>query len=126
MTADPTSSPRRSGGRRSAGRAPRRAPAGTTAPTTESSPDSARATKLRVEGKELLIVSVPALDARLPSRLTAAESEVMRLMLQGKTNGDIAKQRQTSVRTVANQAASIYRKLGVHGRAELGRRLLPD
>lgn len=51
--------------------------------------------------------------------LTAAEREVAAAILEGKSNAAIAKQRKSAVRTVANQVASIFRKLGVHSRGEL-------
>jgi DNA-binding NarL/FixJ family response regulator len=43
----------------------------------------------------------------------------MQLVLEGKSNQEIAKSRRTAVRTVANQVASIFRKLGVGSRSEL-------
>ncbi len=40
-------------------------------------------------------------------------------VLAGKSNADIARARDTSTRTVANQLASIYGKLGISSRHEL-------
>lgn len=51
--------------------------------------------------------------------LTAAEREVTALLLEGASNAEIAATRRTSERTVANQVASILRKLGVAGRSEV-------
>ncbi len=51
--------------------------------------------------------------------LTAAETAVLALLLEGASNADIARRRASSVRTVANQVASIFRKHGVRSRAEL-------
>jgi DNA-binding CsgD family transcriptional regulator len=51
--------------------------------------------------------------------LTAAEREVTLAALSGLSNAGIAKQRGSSPRTVANQLALVFRKLGVHSRAEL-------
>lgn len=51
--------------------------------------------------------------------LTAAEQEVMAQAIRGASNADIAERRGTSTRTVANQLASIYRKLGLCSRTEL-------
>ena len=48
---------------------------------------------------------------------------MVRLLLDGKSNKAIAAARATSERTVANQLASIYRKLGVNSRSELASRL---
>jgi DNA-binding NarL/FixJ family response regulator len=52
-------------------------------------------------------------------RLSKAERVVLEAMLAGRTNEAIAKDRGTSVHTVGNQVASIFRKLGVSSRAEL-------
>lgn len=51
--------------------------------------------------------------------LTAAEQAVCRLVLQGRSNGEIAEARGTSKRTVANQLQSVYIKVGVRGRRQL-------
>jgi DNA-binding NarL/FixJ family response regulator len=51
--------------------------------------------------------------------LTDAEAEVVRLALAGLGNAEIARRRGTCERTVANQLASIFRKLGVASRSEL-------
>lgn len=51
--------------------------------------------------------------------LTAAESEVAALVLAGRRNAEIAAARGTSLRTVANQVASVFRKLGVGSRLHL-------
>ena len=62
-----------------------------------------------------------ALDLPEPSRpLTCAEREVAMGLLRGWTLDRIANHRKTSMRTTANQVASIYRKLGVSSRLELG------
>ncbi len=51
--------------------------------------------------------------------LTDAERAVARLALEGHTNVAIAGQRGSSPRTVANQLASAYQKLGVSSRRQL-------
>jgi DNA-binding NarL/FixJ family response regulator len=51
--------------------------------------------------------------------LTAAEREVARCAGAGMSNLAIAEQRRTAVRTVANQIASVLRKLCVGSRAAL-------
>lgn len=56
---------------------------------------------------------------RLPECLTAAEAEVARLALEGLSNELIADRRAVRVRTVSNQLASVFLKLGVRTRAEL-------
>ena len=52
--------------------------------------------------------------------LTPAEAEVAALALIGLSNADIATRRQSSTRTVANQMSSIFRKLDIASRGELG------
>lgn len=51
--------------------------------------------------------------------LTDAESAVVRAMLEAKSNAEIATERSCAVRTIANQVASVFRKLGVRSRSEL-------
>lgn len=79
-------------------------------------------TTFRWAGQTFAVVSEDA-----PSRpgpvLTPAEREVMALLLAGKSNGEIARQRKTAVRTVANQVASLFRKFGVGSRAALAARV---
>jgi DNA-binding CsgD family transcriptional regulator len=51
--------------------------------------------------------------------LSPAEVAVAQLLLAGKSNASIACARGTSVRTVANQVANIFKKLDVTSRSEL-------
>jgi len=51
--------------------------------------------------------------------LSSAERAVASLAAAGRSNQAIAATRATSARTVANQLARIYRKLGIGSRAEL-------
>lgn len=64
-----------------------------------------------------LYLSLEALGSH--ARLTDAERQVVMGVLHGRTNAAIALGRRTSRRTVANQLAAIYRKLGVSSRWEL-------
>jgi ATP/maltotriose-dependent transcriptional regulator MalT len=48
--------------------------------------------------------------------LTRRERDVLRLLAQGRSNDDIAKELVLSVRTVESHVASIYAKIGVSGR----------
>jgi DNA-binding CsgD family transcriptional regulator len=64
-------------------------------------------------------VTVGRPDGVLTAWLAPAEHAVINLLIEGQTYAEIAKNRQTSVRTVANQVASGFRRLGVSGRAEL-------
>jgi DNA-binding CsgD family transcriptional regulator len=51
--------------------------------------------------------------------LTRAERDVALLVLAGNSHDDIAKIRGRATRTIANQVASVFRKLGVASRTEL-------
>jgi DNA-binding NarL/FixJ family response regulator len=70
-------------------------------------------------GKDWFVLSLPSPAEWLPSELTEAERDVAALVLEGLSNRAIAQHRKTSVRTVANQIASVFRKLKVAGRTEL-------
>ena len=61
--------------------------------------------------------SLPETDWRDP--LTPAEIDVVEDVLAGLGNAQIAGKRTSSPRTVANQLASIYKKLRVRSRLEL-------
>jgi DNA-binding NarL/FixJ family response regulator len=58
----------------------------------------------------------------VPGTLSPAEADVVRAIIRGATNEQIAVERSRSIRTVANQVASAFRKLGVGSRGELYRR----
>lgn len=51
--------------------------------------------------------------------LSEGERAVCALLVTGASNAEIAAARQTSPRTVANQVASLFKKLGVASRFEL-------
>jgi DNA-binding NarL/FixJ family response regulator len=89
-------------------------------------PEGVRARTFTFQNGEYLVLSyaVPALMA--PRGLTAAEWAVAQAAARGRTNSEIARERGTSVRTVANQLVSLYRKLSVGSRAELVRALIAD
>jgi DNA-binding CsgD family transcriptional regulator len=58
--------------------------------------------------------------------LTPAEREVALLQLKGLRHKTIADLRQTSERTVRQQALSVYRKSGLNGRSDLAAFFLED
>jgi DNA-binding NarL/FixJ family response regulator len=60
--------------------------------------------------------------SRFDAVLTRAERSVVALALEGKTNAEIARTRGRSERTIANQLACAFRKLGIGSRAELAAR----
>ena len=60
------------------------------------------------------LVRKPSTDARL----TPVEWELLRDLSHGLSNGEIARRRGVSIRTVANQMGQLFRKLGVHSRLD--------
>jgi DNA-binding CsgD family transcriptional regulator len=74
-------------------------------------------------GSEYVVVSLPRPNVLLPTSLTDAERAVVAALLLGRSNGEIAESRRVALRTVANQVASIFRKLEVSSRVELIRKL---
>jgi DNA-binding NarL/FixJ family response regulator len=82
----------------------------------------------RAEGDEDTFrapLSTPAaeLPARRPIRLTRTENEIVRDIVGGRSNVEIAQSRQRSVHTVANHVSTILRKLSLGSRRELAARL---
>jgi DNA-binding NarL/FixJ family response regulator len=70
--------------------------------------------------EELVVFSWDIVEP--PSQLTAAEREVLVRLVRGESNQAIATARKTSVRTIANQVASLLRKTGATSRFDLIRR----
>lgn len=84
--------------------------------------DAARgeAERWRAEARDLLAGLGAAVDAQFERwELTAAEREVGLLLLKGLSHKEVAAVRETSERTVRQQALAVYRKAGLGGRAEL-------
>lgn len=59
-------------------------------------------------------------------RLSKAEAEIALLLLKGLSLKEIATLRETSERTVREQARAVYRKAGLAGRSELSAFFLED
>jgi DNA-binding NarL/FixJ family response regulator len=66
-----------------------------------------------------LLVSFPIPNADFEGALTETETQIAQGILAGLSHADIARRRGTAPRTIANQVASIYKKLGVGSRLEL-------
>ena len=73
---------------------------------------------LESEDGELAVLSF-TLPGDNAISLSSAESDVARHILAGRSNSEIAVLRRCSTRTVANQVASLFQKLGVRSRLEL-------
>ncbi len=94
------------------------------APRIDAPPDLV-AREVEVGGERFALLEWPrssAADAAPPG-LTRAEAAVAQLAAAGRSNAAIAAARGAAARTVANQLASAFRKLGVRSRAELCARL---
>lgn len=72
-----------------------------------------------LDGETYLVLQWTPPAPRPGVPLTTAERAVAALVAGGATNEEIARTRKTSVRTVANQIASIMRKLGVSSRVAI-------
>jgi len=73
----------------------------------------------RVRAELARCVTVP----RRPTELTPAERRVAELAASGMTNRDVASALFVSPKTVEVNLSRVYRKLGIHSRAELGRHM---
>jgi DNA-binding CsgD family transcriptional regulator len=83
--------------------------------------------KWRSEAQELLRGLGAAIDRQFDRwGLSPAEREVGLLLLKGLSLKEAAEARQTSERTVRQQALAVYRKAGLAGRAELAAFFLED
>jgi len=79
------------------------------------------------EAKDVLKGLGAAIDSQFDKwALTPAERDVALLQLKGLRHKEIAELRQTSERTVRQQALSIYRKAGLGGRSDLAAFFLED
>jgi DNA-binding CsgD family transcriptional regulator len=73
---------------------------------------------LEVRSEHYALITLATRPGPIPA-LTESEQAVSAMVLAGHSNAEIARHRQTAVRTVANQLASIFHKLGVRSRVEL-------
>jgi DNA-binding CsgD family transcriptional regulator len=79
----------------------------------------ARLAEQQLLGEGLAVGSYPLADEGHFGPLSAAQRDVAVLLLQGGTYAEIAAQRGSAERTIANQAQAIYRKLAVRSRVEM-------
>jgi DNA-binding CsgD family transcriptional regulator len=78
-----------------------------------------RRAQMEARGQRSCRVSVEVPGRTLRDRLAPSEWKVASLAIEGATYRDIARERGRSERTVANQLAAAFDKLGISGRAEL-------
>lgn len=75
--------------------------------------------------RSLLPTSVPErLAAICDGSLSPRELEVARLVIEGRTVGEVARELVVSENTVKSHLASVYRKTGTRGRADLSAKVL--
>jgi DNA-binding NarL/FixJ family response regulator len=74
---------------------------------------------LKHQGEDYVVFSHPLVRPPSFAELTRAELEVVEGVLAGHAMPVLARRREVSQRTVANQLARAYRKLGVASRHEL-------
>jgi DNA-binding NarL/FixJ family response regulator len=87
----------------------------------------AESDRWRREANDVLRGLGAAIDTQFARwELSSAEREVALLLLKGLAHKEIAEVRQTSERTVRQQANAVYRKAGISGRAELSAFFLED
>ena len=81
--------------------------------------DSGRAAEFQYCADRYRVLCVPSPYTLFDRFLSPAEKAVMRMRLEGKSHAEIAARRQTSRRTVANQVATAFHRLGVSCRSDL-------
>jgi DNA-binding CsgD family transcriptional regulator len=90
----------------------------------ESSPTLGRLSRVEANGEAYWVVSVMRPDLDFPVPLSHAEAAVVRELVAGRSHAQISSLRATSPRTVANQLATVFRKLGVSGRGAVVHKLI--
>jgi DNA-binding NarL/FixJ family response regulator len=82
-------------------------------------PSDLEAWEVTVDGDTFVIFEWQTAQLAGLGELTDAERSVLADLLRGESNATIGRRRQRSARTIANQVASIFRKMGASSRAEL-------
>ncbi len=91
---------------------------------SDLAPTLGRLTRIKPDDDRYWLVSVERPDLTFPVPLSKAEAAVVRQLISGGTHAEISKRRATSPRTIANQLASAFKKLGVSGRISTVQRLI--
>jgi len=76
------------------------------------------ATRARLQLDDATLVDPPAPAEPLPFGLTTRELEVLRLLVEGRSNGEIGAQLFISRKTASVHVSNILRKLGATNRIE--------
>ena len=85
---------------------------------------AARCFDVRAGNTPYTAVSAKRPDSCLANVLSRTEFTVARLLIEGNSHGQISAIRGKSERTIANQLAAAFKKLGVSSRAELLRHVI--
>jgi DNA-binding CsgD family transcriptional regulator len=80
---------------------------------------SVRSSVVRSGEQELQVLSMGRPDLSLRARLSVSEFAVLTGLVEGKSHKQIAKERNASAHTIANQLTSAFKRLSVSGRLEL-------
>jgi DNA-binding CsgD family transcriptional regulator len=80
---------------------------------------SVRSSFVQSDEHELQVLSMERPDLGLRARLSVSEFAVLSGLVEGKSHKQIARERNASAHTVANQLTSAFRRLSVSGRLEL-------
>jgi DNA-binding CsgD family transcriptional regulator len=78
-----------------------------------------RFSRMEHAGTEYRVVSVERPRFRQGIRLSPSEQDVINQFVDGKSYVEIARARDRSIRTVANQITGVFRRLRLSGRSEL-------
>jgi DNA-binding CsgD family transcriptional regulator len=82
-------------------------------------PRGLRATRVALGSETYVLIGFERGGSGIAPALTEAEEQVALALLAGRSQAEIARLRGSAPRTVANQVASIFRKLGARSRTEL-------
>jgi DNA-binding CsgD family transcriptional regulator len=94
------------------------------APSERAPVASVRSTEITVDGRRCLLVCASFSAHPAWASLSASQHEIVELLLSGCEREEIARRRGTSTRTIANQVAGLFRKLGVSGKTAFATSLL--
>jgi len=78
-----------------------------------------RSCEFDYRGATFQVLSMAMPDRVFDRLLPPAEEAVVRMRIQGRSHAEIAARRKTSLRTVANQVATAFQRLGISSRSDL-------
>jgi DNA-binding CsgD family transcriptional regulator len=94
---------------------------------TDLAASQKQARRWQKQNRDLIRGLGSAIEAQFAEwQLTRAETEIGLMLLKGLSHKEIATMRQTSERTIREQARAVYRKSGLAGRSSLAAFFLED